>query len=57
MRGWGGGVWRLWRARGGWWLLVAILLAGVDFPVALPVGDLSRVVKGGSERVKGGNAV
>ena len=30
----------------GWYLLGAILLADVDFPIQLPVGDLSHIVKG-----------
>ncbi|RMD44087.1 hypothetical protein DV735_g944, partial [Chaetothyriales sp. CBS 134920] len=36
----------------GWYLLFVQLLASVDFPLNLPVGDLSRVIKGGSERAK-----
>ncbi|KAK6222649.1 hypothetical protein LQW54_000830 [Pestalotiopsis sp. IQ-011] len=35
---------------GGWWLLLAQLLASVDFPFNLPVGDLSTVIKGASDR-------
>ncbi|KAK2009880.1 GPR1/FUN34/YaaH-class plasma membrane protein [Colletotrichum eremochloae] len=34
----------------GWWLIFAILLASLDFPLELPVGDLSRVVRGKSEK-------
>ncbi|KAK2054722.1 GPR1/FUN34/YaaH-class plasma membrane protein [Colletotrichum caudatum] len=30
----------------GWWLIFAILLASLDFPLELPVGDLSRVIRG-----------
>ncbi|KAK1585595.1 GPR1/FUN34/YaaH-class plasma membrane protein [Colletotrichum navitas] len=33
----------------GWWLIFAILLASLDFPLELPVGDLSRVIRGKSE--------
>ncbi|KAL0930485.1 GPR1/FUN34/YaaH-class plasma membrane protein [Colletotrichum truncatum] len=33
----------------GWYLIFAILLASLDFPVELPVGDLSRVIRGKSE--------
>ena len=33
----------------GWYIFAAILLAALDFPIALPVGDLSRVVKGKKE--------
>ncbi|KAK5997773.1 Protein alcS [Cladobotryum mycophilum] len=29
----------------GWWLLTAILLAELRFPISLPVGDLSNVIK------------
>ncbi|KIX07095.1 uncharacterized protein Z518_05072 [Rhinocladiella mackenziei CBS 650.93] len=35
----------------GWYLLGAQLLAAVDFPLNVPVGDLSSFVKGASERV------
>jgi succinate-acetate transporter protein len=37
----------------GWYLLAAQLLASVDFPVNLPVGDLSNLVKGASARSPG----
>ncbi|KAF6816467.1 gpr1 fun34-class plasma membrane protein [Colletotrichum musicola] len=33
----------------GWYLIFAILLASLDFPLDLPVGDLSRVIRGKSE--------
>jgi|ERR1700733_9713559 uncharacterized protein len=36
----------------GWYLLLVQLLASVDFPLNLPVGDLSRFVKGASEKTK-----
>jgi len=36
----------------GWWIFFAILLASLDFPFQLPVGDLSRYVKGASEKAK-----
>lgn len=29
----------------GWYLLLALMLTTVDFPIQLPVGDLSRVIK------------
>lgn len=35
----------------GWYIFTAILFASLDFPIQLPVGDLSTVVKGGSEKV------
>lgn len=34
----------------GWYLFFVQLLASVDFPLNLPVGDLSRFIKGASER-------
>lgn len=34
----------------GWYLLTSIMLAVVDFPIQLPVGDLTGIVKGHSER-------
>jgi succinate-acetate transporter protein len=36
----------------GWYLLIVQLLASVDFPLNLPVGDLSRVIRGASEKSK-----
>jgi len=36
----------------GWYLFFVQLLASVDFPLNLPVGDLSRFIKGASERAK-----
>ena len=38
----------------GWYLLFVQLLASVDFPLNLPVGDLSRFIKGASEKAKAG---
>ncbi|KAF4465221.1 GPR1 [Fusarium albosuccineum] len=37
-------------AMAGWYIFLAILLAVVDFPFQLPVGDLSNVIKGKSTR-------
>jgi succinate-acetate transporter protein len=37
----------------GWYLFFVQLLASVDFPLNLPVGDLSGYIKGASERAKG----
>lgn len=34
----------------GWYIFGAILLASVDFPFSLPVGDLSHIIKGASEK-------
>merc|ERR1712080_657655 len=36
----------------GWWIFFAILLASLDFPFQLPVGDLSTFIKGASDRKK-----
>jgi len=36
----------------GWYLLLAIMLGSVDFPLAIPVFDLSRIIKGASEKKK-----
>ncbi|KAL9061547.1 MAG: hypothetical protein Q9162_000079 [Coniocarpon cinnabarinum] len=36
----------------GWWIFAALLLAAVDFPVPIPVGDLSGMIKGMSEKTK-----
>jgi uncharacterized protein len=36
----------------GWYLFLVQLLASVDFPLNLPVGDLSRFIKGASEKAK-----
>ena len=38
----------------GWYLFLVQLLAAVDFPLNLPVGDLSRFIKGASEKAKAG---
>lgn len=34
----------------GWWIFAAIMLASLDFPFQLPVGDLSQFVKGASQK-------
>jgi len=36
----------------GWWIFAAIMLASLDFPFQLPVGDLSRLVPGASDKAK-----
>ena len=36
----------------GWYIFFAILLASLDFPFQLPVVDLSRFVKGASDKRK-----
>lgn len=36
----------------GWWIFLALMFEAVDFPIAIPVGDLSTLLKGRSEREK-----
>jgi succinate-acetate transporter protein len=36
----------------GWWIFFAIMLASLDFPFQIPVGDLSTMIKGASEKKK-----
>jgi len=36
----------------GWWIFFAIMLAALDFPFQIPVGDLSTLIKGASEKAK-----
>jgi len=35
---------------GGWYILLVLLLAAVDFPIQIPVGDLSTIIKGKSDK-------
>lgn len=35
----------------GWWIFAAIMLAALDFPFQIPVGDLSTVIPGASVRM------
>ncbi|OCK73966.1 GPR1/FUN34/YaaH-class plasma membrane protein [Lepidopterella palustris CBS 459.81] len=34
----------------GWWIFFSIMLAALDFPFQVPIGDLSHFIKGASER-------
>lgn len=34
----------------GWWIFLAQMFNAVDFPVQLPMGDISHVIKGGTVR-------
>ncbi|KAK0507876.1 hypothetical protein JMJ35_009765 [Cladonia borealis] len=52
-----GGAFAFVTSLSGWYLIVAILLAELDFPVQLPVGDLSWLIRGKSERAKAKDAV
>ncbi|KAL8790689.1 MAG: hypothetical protein Q9213_000537 [Squamulea squamosa] len=36
----------------GWWIFLAIMLASLDFPVQIPVGDLSTMIRGASDKKK-----
>lgn len=36
----------------GWWILLSLMLASVDFPVQLPLGDLTAIVPGYKSRHK-----
>ncbi|KAJ9635891.1 hypothetical protein H2199_008244 [Coniosporium tulheliwenetii] len=36
----------------GWYIFVAIMLAALDFPFQIPVGDLSTMIKGASQKAK-----
>ncbi|KAL8823598.1 MAG: hypothetical protein Q9191_005713 [Dirinaria sp. TL-2023a] len=46
------GAWGLIATIAGWWIFFAQMLASVDFPLELPVGDISHLIKGQSERKK-----
>lgn len=39
----------------GWWIFFAIMLAALDFPFQIPVGDLSTMIKGASTRAAAKN--
>ena len=36
----------------GWYIFLALVFLAVDFPVSLPLGDLSTVVKGAGDRAR-----
>lgn len=40
----------------GWYMFIGILFEAVDFPIALPVGDLSTHFKGRKEKLRGRRA-
>ena len=40
----------------GWYIFFAIMLAALDFPFQIPVGDLSTVIPGASQRMKAKDA-
>lgn len=39
----------------GWYIFLALVLNGVDFPVPIPLGDLSTHIKGYTDRKKAKN--
>ncbi|KAL9578040.1 MAG: hypothetical protein Q9212_005979 [Teloschistes hypoglaucus] len=47
-----GGAFAFITSLAGWYIFLAIMLASLDFPLQIPVGDLSTMIKGASERQK-----
>lgn len=47
-----GGAFAFVTSMAGWWIFFAIMLASLDFPFQIPVGDLSTLIKGATERAK-----
>jgi len=47
-----GGAFAFVTSMAGWYIFFAIMLAALDFPFQIPVGDLSTMIKGASERAK-----
>jgi len=47
-----GGAFGFITSMAGWWILLAQMLASVDFPLAIPLGDTSTLIKGASQRKK-----
>lgn len=47
-----GGAFAFVTAMAGWWLFFALMFESVDFPISIPVGDLSTLMKGRSEKIK-----
>ncbi|CAD6576801.1 MAG: hypothetical protein ASARMPRED_007886 [Alectoria sarmentosa] len=52
-----GGAFTFVTSMAGWWIFFAIMLASLDFPFNIPVGDLSHIIKGASEKQKIKDAV
>lgn len=48
----GGGACLFVTCLAGWWIFIALMLAVVDFPFQIPVGDLSTAVRGRSEKTR-----
>lgn len=36
----------------GFYIFIALVLASVDFPIVIPLGDLSTVIKGARDKAK-----
>jgi uncharacterized protein len=51
-----GGVFGFLTCMAGWYIFLVLMLASVDFPIQLPLGDLSTIIKGASEKVSAKNA-
>lgn len=43
------GAWGFVACAAGWYIFVSQMLTALDFPFSLPVGDLSHLIKGGTE--------
>lgn len=52
-----GGAFTFVTSLAGWYIFFAIMLASLDFPLQVPVGDLSTLIKGASARGEGGSKV
>ena len=35
-----------------WWIFLAQMLVSVDFPLSIPVGDISHIIPGATERLR-----
>jgi len=45
-----GGMFGFVASLAGWWIFLSIMLSTMDFPVAIPVGDLSGWIRSGSQK-------
>ena len=45
-----GGAFGFVTSMSGWYIFFAIMLASLDFPFSVPVGDLSHIIRGASEK-------
>ncbi|KAI4163356.1 MAG: hypothetical protein LQ342_003091 [Letrouitia transgressa] len=46
------GAFALLASLAGWWVFLAQMLASVDFPYQMPVGDISHLIRSGSSRAQ-----